>query len=93
MWFAPTRSVEQQAMLLIHRARGPLVRQRPSLINALRAHLAEFGVVLPKGGHHGRKLPSLLLAGESFGMAEPVVPVLLANARRCQALEVEIAQL
>jgi transposase len=93
MRFVPIKSEQQQAMLLIHRARDLLVRQRTSLINALRAHLAEFGVVLPKGGHNGRRLPSLLLAGETFGMAAPVVAVLLAMARRCQALELEIAQL
>jgi transposase len=92
MRFVPIKSEAQQAMLLIHRARDLLVRQRTSLINALRAHLAEFGVVLPKGGHHGRRLPSMLLAGESLGMAAPVVAVLLAMARRCQALELEIAQ-
>jgi transposase len=93
MRFVPIKSEQQQALLLIHRARDLLVRQRTSLINALRAHLAEFGVVLPKGGHHGRRLPSMLLTGETFAMAAPVVAVLLVMARRCQALEVEIAQL
>jgi transposase len=93
MRFVPIKGEQQQAMLLIHRARDLLVRQRTGLINALRAHLAEFGVILPKGGHNGRRLPAMLLAGETFGMAAPVVAVLLAMARRCQALEVEIAQL
>jgi transposase len=73
MRFVPIKSEQQQALLLIHRARDLLVRQRTSLINALRAHLAEFGVVRPKGGHNGRKLSSMLLAGETFGMAAPVV--------------------
>jgi transposase len=92
MRFVPIKSEEQQAMLLIHRARDLLVRQHTSLINALRAHLAEFGVVLPKGGQNGRKLASMVVAGETFGMPALALPVLLAMARRCQALEVEIAQ-
>jgi transposase len=93
MRFVPIKSEEQQAMLLIHRARDLLVRQHTSLINALRAHLAEFGVVLPKGGQNGRKLAAMVVAGEMFGMPALAVPVLLAMAHRCRALEVEIAQL
>jgi hypothetical protein len=51
----------------VHRARDLLVRQRTSLINALRAHLAEFGMVVPKGAPHGRRLASMLIDGETFG--------------------------
>jgi transposase len=43
MHFVPVKSVEQQAALMLHRARDLLVRQRTQLINALRAHLAEIG--------------------------------------------------
>ncbi len=93
MRFVPIKSEAQQAMLLIHRARDLLVRQRTSLINALRAHLAEFGVVVPKGGPHGRKLALMLIEGETFGLPAPAVPVLQTLARRCQALTEEIADL
>lgn len=65
MRFVPVKSAAQQALLLVHRARDLLVRQRTSLINALRAHLAEFGVVVPKGAPHGRKLASVLIDGET----------------------------
>ena len=93
MRFVPIKSEAQQAMLLIHRARDLLVRQRTSLINALRAHLAEFGVVVPKGAQHGRRLVTMLLTGETFGMPDSAVPVLLGLARRSQALEAETAEL
>ena len=93
MRFVPIKSEAQQAMLLIHRARDLLVRQRTSLINALRAHLPEFGVVVPKGAQHGRRLVTMLLTGETFGMPDSAVPVLLGLARRCQALEAETAEL
>src|SRR5215813_797803 len=49
MRFMPVKEVEQQAVLMLHRARSLLVRQRTMLINALRAHLAEFGIVAPQG--------------------------------------------
>src|SRR5437667_9797436 len=49
MRFVPVKTAEQQAALLVHRGRERLVRQRTALVNALRAHLAEFGVIAPLG--------------------------------------------
>jgi transposase len=45
MRFVPIKTAEQQAAQLLHRGREQLVRQRTMLANALRAHLAEFGMV------------------------------------------------
>src|SRR5262249_26753317 len=42
MRFVPVKTAEQQATQLLHRGREQLVRQRTMLVNALRAHLAEF---------------------------------------------------
>ena len=49
MRFVPVKTAEQQAAVLLHRGRERLVRQRTGLVNALRAHLAEFGVIAPLG--------------------------------------------
>jgi transposase len=49
MRFVAIKTAEQQAALLLHRVRERLVRQRTALVNALRAHLAEFGVIAPQG--------------------------------------------
>jgi len=49
MRFVAIKTAEQQAALLLHRVRERLVRQRTALVNALRAHLAEFGVIGPQG--------------------------------------------
>ena len=49
MRFVAIKTAEQQAALLLHRGRERLVRQRTTLVNALRAHLAEFGVIAPQG--------------------------------------------
>src|SRR5262245_62113022 len=49
MRFVPIKNAEQQAALMLHRTRDLLIRQRTQLINAMRAHLAEPGLVAPKG--------------------------------------------
>lgn len=49
MRFVPVKTEDQQSALLMHRARELLVRQRTQLINAVRGHLAEFGLVAPRG--------------------------------------------
>src|SRR5262245_18038740 len=49
MRFVPVKTADQQAAVLLHRGRERLVRQRTGLVNALRGHLAEFGVIAPQG--------------------------------------------
>ncbi len=49
MRFVPIKAVEQQSVLMLHRSRKLLVEQRTRLANALRAHLAEFGVISAVG--------------------------------------------
>ena len=49
MRFVPAKTVEQQSCLTLHRTRHLLIRQQTSVINAIRAHLAEFGIVAPVG--------------------------------------------
>ena len=49
MRFVPVKDAEQQSVLMLHRARSLLVRQRTMLVNALRAHMAEFGIIAPAG--------------------------------------------
>ena len=56
MRFVPIKSEEQQAVLVMHRARDLLVRQRTQVINALRGHLAEFGLIEAQGPWHVRRL-------------------------------------
>jgi transposase len=49
MRFVPTKTTEQQSCLTLHRTRHLFIRQQTAVINAIRAHLAEFGVVAPVG--------------------------------------------
>src|SRR5690242_15067094 len=52
MRFVPVKDAEQQSVLMLHRARSLLIRQRTMLVNALRAHMAEFGIIAPQGLRH-----------------------------------------
>ena len=60
MRFVPIKSVEQQSTLMLHRTRDLLIRQRTQLINALRAHLAELGLVAAKGREGLRQLVTVV---------------------------------
>jgi transposase len=51
MGFVPVKTIEQQSALLMHRARDLLIRQRTMLVNTLRGHMAEFGLVEAQGLH------------------------------------------
>ena len=49
MRFVGVKSPEQQSVLVLHRTRSILTRQRTQIGNAIRAHLAEVGIVAPVG--------------------------------------------
>ncbi|MBS4073034.1 MAG: IS110 family transposase [Algoriphagus sp.] len=72
MRFVPVKSADQQAMLMLHRVRELLVRQRTMLATALRAHLAEFGIIAPQGIQRVEKLAAQL--------HDPSVPPLARDA-------------
>ena len=54
MRFVPLKTAEQQAVLMLHRTRDLLVRQRTMLVNALRGHMAELGIIAPRASHAWR---------------------------------------
>ena len=56
MRFVAVKGEEQQARAMLFHTRDLLVRQRTQTINALRGHLAEFGVVAPQGPAHVGRL-------------------------------------
>src|ERR1044072_6625723 len=57
MRFVMTKTPEQQSCLTLHRARHLLMRQQISVINAIRSHLAEFGIVAAVGRNGVEQLP------------------------------------
>jgi transposase len=64
MRFVPVKSREEQALAQAYKTRGLLVAQRTALVNALRAHLTEFGIVAPLGPAGAARLIGLVRSGE-----------------------------
>jgi transposase len=67
--FVPVKSVEQQAVLCLHRIRAAQIHARTSLINEMRGLLTEFGVVMPKGRYNFQD-------GVAIAIDRPEVPEL-----------------
>ena len=76
MRFVAVKSAEQQSLMMLHRTRSLLVRERTMLVNAIRSHLAEFGIVAPVGR---RGVKSLLAV-----ISDPEDDRLPPIARCCQ---------
>src|SRR5215813_3340908 len=64
MRFVTIKTAEQQAAGGIHKVRDLLMKQRTMLINALRGHMAEFGIVAGQGPQHVKELLAVLADGE-----------------------------
>jgi transposase len=92
MRFVAVKSVERQAGALVFRTRDLLVRQRTQAINALRSHLAEFGMIAPRGPAHIAALAARLgEPGEKLPVEARVMLEVLADT--IAALDGRIAQL
>ena len=91
MRFVAVKSVDQQAVMTLHRARSLLVRQRTALANAVRSMFAEFGVVAPQGTKGLRSL----IAGLADTSAVPplAVETLVRLARQWEGLSADIEAL
>jgi transposase len=60
MRFVAVKTAEQQSLMMLHRTRSLLVRQRTMLVNAIRSHLAEFGIVAPIGLRGVKRLVAIV---------------------------------
>src|SRR5262245_44315140 len=88
MRFVAVKTAEQQAAVLLHRGRERLVRQRTGLVNALRAHLAEFGIIAPQGLRNvGRLIAIVRDEGDARlpDLARQVLEVLAAQIEQLEA--------
>jgi transposase len=89
MRFVPVKTAEQQAALMLHRSRDLLVRQRTMLINSLRAHLAEFGLIEARGPSKIAPLLTLIERGDAR-VPDLARRALLPLVAQLQASEVQI---
>lgn len=79
MRFVSVKTPERQAVLSMHKARALLVTQRTRLTNAIRAHLAEYGLVAP-AGREGFETLLLRLEAGALAIPRPLVIALQAMA-------------
>jgi transposase len=97
MRFVPIKSADQQAVLMLHKTRDLLVKQRTMSVNALRGHLQEFGLIAAKGIHRVKELVALALADEGLPQEAKQAAILLAAHgdeldEKIDALEKKIAR-
>ncbi len=92
MRFVPIKSPEQQSVLMLHRTRRLFVRQRTTLINAMRAHLAEFGIVAGVGRNGVEKLLELIAAGEDERIPPAARECLMALAAQLAMVKRQILE-
>jgi transposase len=92
MRFVAVKSREQQGVLMLHKSRDLPVRQRTALINALRSHLAEFGIVSATGPG-GMKALTMLLHEEHGSLPSHARSALFTIVNRLTALTREIERL
>lgn len=90
MRFVPMKSAERQGVLVLHRTRELLVRQRTMLINAIRGHCAEFGMIAPQGAYRAGDLIEQVRAAEASVLSELARSALLMLADQLDALAAQI---
>jgi transposase len=93
MRFVAVKTVEQQSALMMHRARDLLVRQRTMLANALRGHMAEFGLISAQGLHNVTGLIATIRSGVDERIPEVARQVLSVLADQIDAVGKNVSAL
>jgi transposase len=93
MHFVPIKTPEQQAALMMHRSRELLVGQRTALVNALRGHLAELGIIAAKGISRVADLLAELVGAEGARIPPLARASLNCLAAQIEAVETQIGKL
>ncbi len=90
MRFVPIKSAERQGVLALHRTRELLVRQRTMLINAMRGHCAEFGIIAPQGVRRLAELVEQVRQAQAAELPDLARSALLRLAGQLDGLAAEI---
>src|SRR3989442_5169386 len=93
MRFVEVKSAEQQGRLMQHRTRDLLLRQRTEVINALRAHLAELGVVAAQGREGLKELLAIIADEKEDRLPVDARASLMVLAAQLQALQTMIGSI
>ena len=90
MRFVATKTPVQQSCLMLHRTRHLFIRQQTSVINAIRAHLAEFGIVAPVGRHGVEQLLGVVSDASDKRLPDVARACVAALGAHLQKLKVQI---
>jgi len=93
MRFVPLKTAEQQSALMMHRARDLLIRQRTMLVNALRGHLAEFGLIEAQGLHKVARLITIVMDETDGRVPDIARQVLKVIVNQIKDIQTGIAEL
>jgi transposase len=92
MRFVATKTPEQQSCLTLHRTRHLFIRQQTAVINAIRAHLAEFGIVAPVGRNGVEQLLGVVADASDKRLPEVARGCVAALGAQLQTLKAQILQ-
>ena len=92
MRFVATKTTEQQSCLTLHRTRHLFIRQQTSVINVIRAHLAEFGIVAPVGRNGVEQLLGMFADGSDKRLPEIARACVAALGTQLRVLKAQILQ-
>ena len=92
MRFVETKTPEQQSCLMLHRTRHLFIRQQTAVINAIRAHLAEFGVVAPVGRNGVEALLDVVADSSDKRVPEIARACLVALGAHLRVLKTQILE-
>jgi transposase len=93
MRFVATKTREQQSCLTLHRTRHLFIRQQTSVINAIRAHLAEFGIVAPVGRNGVEQLLGVVADGSDRRLPEIARVCVAVLGSQLRSLKAQILKL
>jgi transposase len=92
MRFVATKTEEQQSCLTLHRTRHLFIRQQTSVINAIRAHLAEFGIVAPVGRNGVEQLLGVVADASDKRLPEVARACVAALGTQLRLLKAQILE-
>ena len=92
MRFVAIKTPEQQSCLMLHRTRHLFVRQQTAVINAIRAHLAEFGIVAPVGRHGVEELLKIVADANDQRLPEIARACVTALGAQLRVLKAQILE-
>jgi transposase len=93
MRFVQVKSAEQQGRLMLHRTRDLLMRQRTQVINALRAHLSELGIVAAQGREGIKELLKIIASEQDARLPVDAHTSLVVLAAELAALQTLIGSI